>query len=182
MSSRNTPDGNSNSLAASRTQHSTAGVPRRNEDMVSSQPEHHARQSSSATQAIAAAVEADPSFGDDSIARKPLSKFIPPTLIGDDELDAACLEEARAEYYIHTLAVQDGIEACTAFKSGLIGVEELYEMYKDPEVAANLLPNMQTLPPSLSETNNDPPPPSDNNHSKGKGKDKCWKWTVCVAT
>ncbi|KAG9116353.1 hypothetical protein FRC07_007475 [Ceratobasidium sp. 392] len=152
MSSRNTPDSNSDSLAASRTRRSTAGVHRRNEDMVSSQPERRARQSSGATQAIAAAVEADPSFGDDSIARKPLSEFIPPTLIGDDELDAARLEEARAEYYIHTLA--------------------LYEMYEDPEVAADLLPDMRTLPPSLSETDNNPPPPSDNDHGKGKGKDK----------
>ncbi|KAG9107488.1 hypothetical protein FRC07_008622, partial [Ceratobasidium sp. 392] len=78
MSSGKASETDSGSLAVSRPQRANAGVSRRHDDMVSSQAERRGPQLS----ANAAALEADPNFEDDLIAREPSVEFFPPTLTG----------------------------------------------------------------------------------------------------
>ncbi|KAG8698506.1 hypothetical protein FRC08_005876 [Ceratobasidium sp. 394] len=158
MSSRKVPDVDANSLAASRTRRSNAGVPRRPFESVTEQLERRAKRAENATKAsVAAAIEADPFTGDDSLARQSPPEFFPPTLTGNNEVDKANYDESRAKHLIHFIAFRDAIDVRSAFHLGEIGLAELEEIYADPEAAVDLL-SRDADAPKMSTT-------------KGKGKD-----------
>ncbi|KAG9095573.1 hypothetical protein FS749_010204 [Ceratobasidium sp. UAMH 11750] len=158
MSSRKVPEVDANSLAASRTRRSNAGIPRRPFDLVSDQLEHRAKQAENAAKAsVADAIEASPFAGDNSLGHESPPEFFPPTLTGDNEVDKANYDESRAKHLIQFIAFRDAIDVRSAYYSGDIGLAELKEIYADPEVAAEI----------LSRDADAPEKPV----TKGKGKD-----------
>ncbi|KAG8730559.1 hypothetical protein FRC10_002604 [Ceratobasidium sp. 414] len=140
MTSRKVPEVDPNSLAASRTQRLNAGIPRHNfesGELSKTKLQSRAKHAeNSAKASVTAEIEANPFTGDDTFARDPLPEFFPPTLTGDSELDVTNYNQARVDYLIHFLAIRDAVDLCSEVRSGEIGLEELEEMYEDPEVAA----------------------------------------------
>ncbi|KAG8722869.1 hypothetical protein FRC08_004499 [Ceratobasidium sp. 394] len=102
--------------------------------------------------AAAEQIGGDPHVGDDTLARKPLTEFFPPTPTGStffpvlfvkyylrqfkyDEVDQTNYDQARIEYLTHYLVVRHGIDIRSAIGSEKLELAELEEIYVDPEAA-----------------------------------------------
>ncbi|KAG8701999.1 hypothetical protein FRC09_005006 [Ceratobasidium sp. 395] len=125
------------SLPASRTRRTNAGVPRLAFDAVNERLEARTKKANKDAKAsAAAAIEGNPLTGDDSPERDLLTKFVAPAETGDPEHDQATYDKARTNYLVRFLATRDGLDVRSRVDSGELDLADLEEMLEDPDGTA----------------------------------------------